>query len=117
MRRSLYLWKTILYKNNKRHSKKKAKKDLRLCHVFNHLSQMIFFRVIGYDVAKKVWYKLKEKFLESNKAKAVKLLIVKREFEMLNMQESENIKTYVTSVMKTIGKYGLLEKIFLNLEC
>lgn len=46
---------------------------------------------------------MKEEFVRFDKIKAI--LTLKREFEMLKMQESdEDIKTYVIKVIKTVNQ-------------
>lgn len=58
--------------------------------------------------------RLKEKFVGLDKVKTIKLLILKCEFKMLKMKESEDIKTYITNFMKMINQIRLVGENFLD---
>lgn len=52
--------------------------------------------------------------MRSNRVKAVKLLTLKHEFDMLKMNESEDVKTYLTKVFKTVNQFQLVGENFFN---
>ena len=77
----------------------KAKKPRALTYLHSAVSDIIFTRIITCESPKEVWDKLKEEFEGSDRVKAVKLLTLKREFEMLKMNEGEIIKDYSSSFL------------------
>lgn len=74
---------------------------------------------------KEAWDKLKEEFEVNERVKTVKLLGLKRDFEMLQMKEEETVKEYSSKLFDTVNKIRLLgedfhdsrvvEKIFVSL--
>ena len=52
------------------------------------------------ETPKEAWQKLKDESEGSDQVKTVKVLILKREFEMLTMKEGENVKEYSYKVKK-----------------
>ncbi|XP_044500338.1 uncharacterized protein LOC123221580 [Mangifera indica] len=74
---------------------------------------------------KEVWEKLKDEFEGSEKVKSIKLLTLKREFELLRMKDRENVEDYSSKLLDLVNKIRLLgeeiidkrivEKIMMNL--
>jgi len=55
---------------------------------------------------------LKEEFEGSDRVKTVKLLTLKREFEMLKMKDEELVKDYSSKVLELVNKIRLLGEAF-----
>ena len=93
--------------------KQHEKKSLKLYFVFMLLCQILFFsRIIDWDTFKKAWNKLKEEFEGSTRVKAIKLLTLKREFEMLKMKNSDSVKDYTTKLMSIVNQIRLAGEQF-----
>lgn len=72
------------------------------------VSEDIFPRLVAFKTAKKVWDYLKEEYAGSAKVRGVKLLTLKREFELLKMQDGESVKDYSTRVLNLANQIRLL---------
>ncbi|XP_021626966.1 uncharacterized protein LOC110625635 [Manihot esculenta] len=101
----------------------------------------IFPRILGAQTAKEAWDKLRDEFQGSERVRSwdklrdefqgservrsVKLLTLKREFEMLRMNEGETIKHYSSKLIELVNQmrlYGaqfpdsqVVEKILISL--
>ena len=96
----------------KQYKGEKSKKPKILSYIHVALSDSIFSRIIDCDTAKKAWNKLKEEFEGSTRVKAIKLLTLKREFEMLKMKESDSVKDYITKLMSIVNQIRLAGEQF-----
>ena len=96
------------------HEEEKSKKPKALSCIHAALLDPIFARIIDCDMAKKAWDKLKEEFEGSTRVKDVKLITLKREFEMLKMKDSDSVKEYTTKVMTIVNQIRLAGEDFLN---
>ena len=77
------------------------------------LCQILFFsRIIDWDTFKKAWNKLKEEFEGSTRVKDVKLLTLKREFDMLKMKNPDSVKDYTTKLMYIVKQIRLAGEQF-----
>ncbi|XP_016546106.2 uncharacterized protein LOC107846156 [Capsicum annuum] len=90
----------------------KSKKPKALTCLHSALSDVIFTRIMACETPKEVWEKLKEEFGESDSVKSVKLLTLKREFEMLRMKEGDTVKEYSAKILEIINKIRLFGEIF-----
>ena len=57
---------------------------------------------------------MKEKFEGSDRIKVVRLLTLKREFELLKMKESEGVKDYVAKLVEIVNQIRLYGKSISN---
>ena len=69
-----------------KHEEELTKKPKALTCIHSAVSEAIFARIMACETPKQAWEKLREKFEGSDHVKAVKLLTLKREFEMLKMK-------------------------------
>ncbi|XP_031268498.1 uncharacterized protein LOC116126970 [Pistacia vera] len=60
------------------------------------------------ETAKKAWDKLREEFTGSDTTRNMQVMNLRKEFEMLRMQEVEKVKEYVDRLMRMVNKIGLL---------
>ncbi|XP_021900038.1 uncharacterized protein LOC110816234 [Carica papaya] len=85
-------------------------KALSILH--SAVSDDIFSRLVAFKTAKKAWDYLREEYAGSPKVRRVKLLTLKREFELLRMQEEKSIREYSTKFMNLINQIRLLREEF-----
>ena len=62
------------------------------------------------ETPKQVWDKLQGEFEGSNKIKTVRLLTLKREFELMNVRDNECVKDYSGKLMDVVNQMRLLGK-------
>ncbi|XP_038722020.1 uncharacterized protein LOC120014174 [Tripterygium wilfordii] len=106
-------------------NEKKQKKFKALTFLHSAIDDTIFTRVVGIKCIKKAWEKLQEEYQGNARVRQQKLLTLKREFELLKMQESEQIKDYsdklseMVNQMKLYGEevpdHKVIEKILISL--
>ncbi|KAL0421154.1 UNVERIFIED_CONTAM: hypothetical protein Slati_3138300 [Sesamum latifolium] len=68
------------------------------------------------ETPKEAWDKLRDEFEGSERVKMVKLLTLKREFEMLRMKDGETVKEYSSKLLDIINKIRLLGEDFSDLK-
>ncbi|XP_015168340.1 uncharacterized protein [Solanum tuberosum] len=90
----------------------KSRKPKALTCLHSALSDVIFTRIMACETPKEVWEKLKEEFDGSDRVKTVKLLTLKREFEMLRMKEGDTVKEYSAKLMEIVNKVRLFGETF-----
>ena len=96
----------------KQHEEEKSKKPKVLSYIYAALSDSIFPRIIDCDNVKKAWDKLMEEFEGSTRVKAVNLITLKREFQMLKMKDSNSVKGYTTKLMSIVNQIRLAVEQF-----
>ena len=104
----------------KYHNDECSKKFKALTFIHQSVSDAIFPRILGAQTAKEAWDKLRDEFQGSERVRSVKLLTLKREFEMLRMKEGETIKQYSSKLIELVNQmrlYGaqVVEKILISL--
>nr|KYP55940.1 hypothetical protein KK1_002167 [Cajanus cajan] len=90
------------------HSEQVAKRAKALTILHSAVDDDIFMRISNLDTAKEVWEKLQEEFFGNERTKQMQVLNLKREFEALKMNEVENIKDFMTKLMKVVNQIRLL---------
>ncbi|KAL0416080.1 UNVERIFIED_CONTAM: Retrovirus-related Pol polyprotein from transposon TNT 1-94 [Sesamum latifolium] len=100
----------------KKHEEDLAKKPKALTCLNSALSDVIFTRIMACETPKEVWDKLRDEFEGSERVKMVKLLTLKREFEMLRMKDGETVKEYSSKLLDIVNKIRLLGEDFSNLK-
>ena len=89
------------------------------------VAESLFSRIIAAKTSKEAWDKLREEFQGSAKIVAVKIQTLRRQFQNLQMRESEKVKDYFSRVIEVINQmrtYGeeindqkIVEKILISL--
>ncbi|XP_031268500.1 uncharacterized protein LOC116126972 [Pistacia vera] len=92
----------------KLHEEEATKVPRALSHIHAAVIELVFTRIMAYETTKEAWDKLKEEFGGSDTTRNMHVLNLKREFEMLKMQESESVKEYVDRLMNVVNKIRLL---------
>ncbi|RVX15286.1 Retrovirus-related Pol polyprotein from transposon TNT 1-94 [Vitis vinifera] len=67
---------------------------------------------MNLETPKLVWDKLQGEFEGSEKVKTVRLLTLKREFELMKMKDDESIKDYSGRIMDVVNQMRLLGEAF-----
>ncbi|XP_052178656.1 uncharacterized protein LOC127792249 [Diospyros lotus] len=75
-----------------------AKKPKALAIIHSAISDVIFTRIMACESPKEVWDKLKEEFEGNDRVKTIKLLALKREYEMLRMKDGETINEFESKI-------------------
>ncbi|XP_052203724.1 uncharacterized protein LOC127808967 [Diospyros lotus] len=96
----------------KNHEEQKAKQPKALTCIHSALSDVIFTRIMTCESPKEAWEKLRSEFEGSDRVRAVKLLTLKREFEMLRMKEGETVKDYSAKLMELVNKIRLFGETY-----
>lgn len=89
-----------------------SRKFRALSSLHSALNETTFIRIMACKTAKEVWEKLKLKFQGSEKTKQMKIFNLRKEFELLRMEETENVKEYIDKVMKVVNQARLLGEDF-----
>ena len=92
----------------KHHSEEKAKKHKALTCIQSAVTDVIFTRIMTCESAKEAWDKLKEEFYGSDKTRQMQVINLRREFEVLKMEEDETIRQYSDRLMKVVNQIRLL---------
>ncbi|KAH0642141.1 hypothetical protein KY290_033743 [Solanum tuberosum] len=80
--------------------------------IHSSLTDVIFTRIMTCQTAKVAWDKLKEEFEGKSRVKFVRLLALKREFELSKMKDSDSVKDYSSKLMEIVNHIRILEEIF-----
>ncbi|PHU24061.1 Heat shock protein 83 [Capsicum chinense] len=84
----------------KNHREEVSKIFKALSCIQSTLSEVIFARVMASETAKEASDKLKEEFHGSDKIRQIKVINLRREFEILRMKDSETIEEFSNKLMK-----------------
>nr|KYP65422.1 hypothetical protein KK1_011656 [Cajanus cajan]KYP65424.1 hypothetical protein KK1_011658 [Cajanus cajan] len=85
------------------HSEQVAKRAKALTILHSTVDDDIFMRISNLDIAKEVWEKLQEELFGNKRTKQMQVLNLKKEFEALKMNEAENIKDFMTKLIKVVN--------------
>jgi hypothetical protein len=96
----------------KAHEEEKLKKDKTITCLHSGLADHIFTKIMDLETPKQVWDKLQGEFEDSSRVKIVRLLALKREFELMKMKDNESIKDYSSRLMDIVNQMRLLGKAF-----
>ncbi|TXG65024.1 hypothetical protein EZV62_012018 [Acer yangbiense] len=101
------------------------KKDKAVTCLHSALTDSVFTSIMHLETTKEIWDELKEMYEGSERVKNVKMLTLKREFEILKMKESESVKDYASKLSelvnqmrlygKTVEDYKVVEKMLISL--
>nr|KYP51504.1 hypothetical protein KK1_026664 [Cajanus cajan] len=80
----------------KQHEKEILKKEKVVSYLHSALTDDDFTSIMNLETTKQIWYELNKMYHGDKKMKIIKLLTLKREFEMLKMKESESVKEYTS---------------------
>ncbi|RVW23149.1 Cycloartenol synthase [Vitis vinifera] len=93
----------------KAYEEEKLKKDKAITCLHSGLADHIFTKIMNLETPKQVWDKLQGEFEGSERVKNVRLLTLKREFELMKMKDDESVKDYSGRLMDVVNQMRLLE--------
>ncbi|TXG57425.1 hypothetical protein EZV62_018738 [Acer yangbiense] len=109
----------------KQYEEEKMKRDKAVTCLHSVLKDSVFTSIMHLETAKEIWDELKGRYEGSERVRNVKMLTLKREFEMLKMKESESIKDYSSKLSElvnqmrlygeTVEDYKVVEKMLISL--
>nr|KYP49570.1 hypothetical protein KK1_028654 [Cajanus cajan] len=99
----------------KKELKENKQKNSKLLFILQQaVTDTIFPRIMGATTAKEAYTMLQEEFEGSEKVHAVKLQILQRNFELLNMKESETVKDYYSKIKEIVNQMRMYGKNILD---
>ncbi|WJZ92889.1 hypothetical protein VitviT2T_011862 [Vitis vinifera] len=96
----------------KAYEEEKLKKDKAITCLHSGLADHIFTKIMNLETPKQVWDKLQGEFEGSERVKNVRLLTLKREFELMKMKDDESVKDYSGRLMDVVNQMRLLGEAF-----
>ncbi|KAL3612663.1 hypothetical protein D5086_003683 [Populus alba] len=96
----------------KAHEEEKLKKDKAITCLHSGLTDHMFTKIMDLETPKQVWDKLQGEFEGSSRVKTVRLLALKKEFELMKMKDNESVKDYSGRLMDVVNQIRLLGKAF-----
>ncbi|XP_074377462.1 uncharacterized protein LOC141718983 [Apium graveolens] len=119
------LWSVVLFEEDppplrgnptiaqiKVNEEERLKKDKTITCLHSALTDQIFTKIMDLETPKQVWEKLQGEYEGNSRVKAVKLLMLKREFELMKMKDTESIKDYSGRLMDVVNQVRLLGEAF-----
>ena len=95
----------------KQHEEEKQKRDKAVTCLHSALTNGVFTSIMHLETAKQIWDRLKESFEGNERVKAIKLLTLSREYEMLRMKENESVKGYSSKLMELVNHMRLYGEV------
>ena len=96
----------------KAYEEEKLKKDKTITCLHLGLVDHIFTKIMDLETPKQVWDKLQGEFEGSDNVKTVRLLTLKREFELMKMKDNKSMKDYSSKLMDVVNQMRLLGEAF-----
>ncbi|XP_052206843.1 uncharacterized protein LOC127811178 [Diospyros lotus] len=90
------------------YEEKVSRKYRALSCLHSAVNETIFIRIMACKTAKEVWDQLKLEFQGNEKTKQMQIFNLRKEFELLRMKETENVKEYIDRVIKVVNQVRLL---------
>lgn len=87
----------------KQYEKDIAKRYRTLFFLHLAVSDSVFSRIMGCELAKQAWSKLKEEFMGSARSKQMPLQNLSRSYELLRMKESQLVHEFVDIMIKLVN--------------
>ncbi|XP_042432883.1 uncharacterized protein LOC122019487 [Zingiber officinale] len=107
-------------------AEQKRKDKKALFSIYKALDEATFEKVVESTTSKKAWEILQVAYKGDERAKSIRLQILRGEFESLEMKESENVSDYFTRVLIIVNQLRrnddniedsrVIEKILRSLE-
>ncbi|TXG46269.1 hypothetical protein EZV62_028232 [Acer yangbiense] len=91
----------------KQHEEEKMKKEKAVACLHSALTDAVFTSIMHLETAKEIWDELKGRYEGSERVRSIKLLTLKREFEILKMKESESVKDYSSKLSELVNQMRL----------
>lgn len=102
----LYEDPTIIEMRAYRDAVKRRSKVLTCIH--SSVSDAVFTKIMTCETTKEVWDALKVAFQGNHRTRQMQVLDLRREFELLRMKDTENIKEYCDRLLNVVNKIRLI---------
>ncbi|XP_052185878.1 uncharacterized protein LOC127797225 isoform X2 [Diospyros lotus] len=90
------------------HEEAEAKAPRALSQIHAAVSESIFSRIMACETAKEAWDILKELYQGNARTKRIQVLNLKRNFEILRMNEKDTIQEFSEKLMTVVNKIRLM---------
>lgn len=91
----------------KQHEEETLKKEKAVSCLHTALADDVFTNIMHLETAKQIWDELHKTYDGDERVKSIKLLTLKREFEMLTMKEDESVKEYTSKLSHLVNQMRL----------
>ncbi|GAU30051.1 hypothetical protein TSUD_332200 [Trifolium subterraneum] len=91
----------------RQHEEDTLKKEKAVSCLHSALADDVFTNIMHLETAKQIWDELNERYAGDERVKSIKLLTLKREFEMLKMKETESVKEYTSKLSHLVNQMRL----------
>ncbi|KAJ0480158.1 putative RNA-directed DNA polymerase [Helianthus annuus] len=104
------LWDTVAsgfneHDNDRPRLKENKKKDAKALSIIQQaIHDEVFSHIVATTTSRQAWTLLQTKYQGDSKVKTVKLQILLREFETLQMKEGEGVADFLSKVMKNVNQ-------------
>nr|KYP76208.1 hypothetical protein KK1_020441 [Cajanus cajan] len=95
----------------KQHEEETLKKEKVVSCLHSALTDDVFTSIMHLETAKQIWDELNERYAGDERVRSIKLLTLKREFEMLKMKESESVKEYTSKLSHLVNQMRLYGEV------
>nr|KYP39290.1 Retrovirus-related Pol polyprotein from transposon TNT 1-94 [Cajanus cajan] len=100
----------------KQHEEETLKKEKAVSCLHSALTDDVFTSIMHLETVKQIWEELNERHVGDERVRSIKLLTLKREFEMLKMKESESIKEYTSKLSHLVNQMRLYGEVVHDLK-
>ncbi|XP_027182312.1 uncharacterized protein LOC113780733 [Coffea eugenioides] len=97
---------TIAEMRAHRDAVKRRSKAMTCIH--SAVSDAVFTKIMTCETAKEAWDTLKVAFQDNDRTRQMQVLNLRREFELLRMKDTENIKEYSDKLLDVVNKIRLI---------
>ena len=87
----------------KQHEEEKQKRDKVVACLHSAFTDGVFTSIMHLETTKQICFELKERFEGNERVKAIKLLALTRDFEILRIKENEPIKDYSSKLTELMN--------------
>ncbi|XP_048235720.1 uncharacterized protein LOC125371225 [Ricinus communis] len=94
----------------KYHEEERMKRHKAVTTIYSALPDCVFTKIMQLEAAKDIWDELEKQYEGDARDKIVRILTLKREFELLKMKDNETVKEYSTKVLGLINQMRLYEE-------
>ena len=88
----------------KRHEDETLKKEKAVSCLHSALADEVFTSIMHLETGNQIWDELHRIYDGDERVKSIKLLTLKREFEMLKMKENEYVKEYTSKLSHLVNQ-------------
>ncbi|RZB59731.1 hypothetical protein D0Y65_042797 [Glycine soja] len=92
----------------KAYEEERLKKDKVITCLHSQLAYHIFTKTMDWETPTQVWDKIQDEFEGSNRVKFVRLLTLKKEFELMKMKDNESVKDDFGILVDVVNQMWLL---------